>query len=129
MTMARYAVYDKATGILVKVGRYDHPDDLANMAGEGQAALDDAPEYVEADDLWTWRDGEYFRAESPEKTDSELAAEREHAVNSARRQAYGSAGDQLDMIYHHGIDAWREHVAGVKAQFPKLAVGTPRKEP
>lgn len=39
-----------------------------------------------------------------------------------RRQAYGSYGSQLDMIYHDSVDGtttWVDHVASVKAQYPK----------
>lgn len=37
----------------------------------------------------------------------------------SRARAYMSVEDQLDMIYHHGIDAWREHVDAVKKTYPK----------
>ncbi|MCK0531444.1 hypothetical protein [Sphingobium agri] len=37
-----------------------------------------------------------------------------------RAQAYPSIADQLDKLYHEGIDAWRAEIAAVKAQFPKV---------
>lgn len=36
-----------------------------------------------------------------------------------RRAAYPSIADQLDQIYHEGIDAWKETIAAVKAEYPK----------
>ena len=36
-----------------------------------------------------------------------------------RADAYPSIADQLDQIYHEGIDAWKETIAAVKAEYPK----------
>jgi len=36
-----------------------------------------------------------------------------------RAQAYPSITDQLDTIYHEGIDAWKATIAAVKEQYPK----------
>ena len=45
-------------------------------------------------------------------------AESNAQVDAARRQAYGSWGDQLDEIYHN-IDDWKTRIAQVKADNPK----------
>jgi hypothetical protein len=37
----------------------------------------------------------------------------------SRASAYPSIADQLDQIYHEGIDAWKETIAAVKAEYPK----------
>jgi hypothetical protein len=37
-----------------------------------------------------------------------------------RAQAYPSMADQLDTIYHEGIDAWKAQIAAVKQEYPKL---------
>jgi hypothetical protein len=34
-------------------------------------------------------------------------------------QAYPSITDQLDTIYHEGIDAWKVTIAAVKQEYPK----------
>ena len=39
----------------------------------------------------------------------------------SRAAAYPSMADQLDLIYHEGIDAWKAQIAAVKAQYPKEA--------
>jgi hypothetical protein len=36
-----------------------------------------------------------------------------------RRDAYPPIVDQLDMIFHGGIDVWREQIQAVKDRFPK----------
>jgi len=39
-----------------------------------------------------------------------------------RIEAYGSIGDQLDMQYHdsvNGTAVWQDHIAAVKAKYPK----------
>ena len=59
-------------------------------------------------------------------TDAQLASyetaanttEANAQVDAARRQAYGSWGDQLDEIYHN-IDAWKTRIQGIKDNNPK----------
>ena len=36
-----------------------------------------------------------------------------------RAAAYPSLPDQLDQIYHEGVDAWKATIAAVKMQYPK----------
>lgn len=36
-----------------------------------------------------------------------------------RVRAYPSIGDQLDNIFHNGIDAWKADIQAIKDQFPK----------
>ena len=52
----------------------------------------------------------------------ETQAEAQEAlavVQNQRASAYPSIADQLDQIYHEGIDAWKETIAAVKAEYPK----------
>ena len=47
--------------------------------------------------------------------------ERQNAVRSTRKQAYGDLGAQLDMQYHDNVDGtttWKDHVAAVKTANP-----------
>ena len=37
-----------------------------------------------------------------------------------RADAYPSWQDQLDNIYHNGIDAWKADIQAIKDKFPKL---------
>lgn len=46
----------------------------------------------------------------------------EYAHNQYRRDRlseYPAYGEQLDMIYHEGIDAWRELIQSIKEKYPK----------
>ena len=50
------------------------------------------------------------------------AAEALVAANAYKEQralAYPSIADQLDKIYHEGIDAWKAQITAVKNQYPK----------
>ena len=47
--------------------------------------------------------------------------ERQNAVRSTRRNAYGDLGSQLDMQYHDNVDGtttWKDHVEAVKTANP-----------
>jgi hypothetical protein len=58
---------------------------------------------------------------------SEITAEvarlqAEYDNNEYQRQrakAYPSIADQLDTIYHEGLDAWKATILAVKEEFPK----------
>jgi hypothetical protein len=52
-----------------------------------------------------------------EAADAEWHLQNDHKI--ARASAYPSIADQLDQIYHEGIDAWKETIAAVKAEYPK----------
>ena len=62
-----------------------------------------------------------------EPTDAQLAQYEDAAgakealvtVQNQRASAYPSIADQLDQIYHEGIDAWKTTIAAVKAEYPK----------
>jgi len=41
-----------------------------------------------------------------------------NAINN-RVKEYGSWQDQLDEIYHEGLDAWKTRIASIKAKYPK----------
>lgn len=42
-----------------------------------------------------------------------------NAYKQQRAKAYPSMADQLDTIYHEGIDAWKAQIAAVKQEYPK----------
>jgi len=42
-----------------------------------------------------------------------------HAYIAKRQQAYPSIAEQLDLIYHQGLDAWKSAIQAVKDQYPK----------
>ena len=51
---------------------------------------------------------------------TELKAEYDAKEYQRKRaQAYPPIADQLDTIYHKGIDAWKAQIAAVKQTYPK----------
>jgi hypothetical protein len=78
---------------------------------------------------WVFRgdDLEWLDTEQAQPTEAEIQAEitrlqAEYDNNEYQRQraqAYPSLPDQLDTIYHEGIDAWKAQIAAVKQEYPK----------
>ena len=58
-----------------------------------------------------------------EELESEVArllAEYNHnQYQRDRAEAYPSIEDQLDLLYHGGLDVWKEEINKIKEQFPK----------
>ena len=42
-----------------------------------------------------------------------------NAYKEQRVKAYPSIADQLDLLYHGGMDAWKAAITAVKQEFPK----------
>jgi len=78
---------------------------------------------------WSLRgnDIEWLDTEQVQPTEAEITAEvarlqAEYDNNEYQRQraqAYPPIADQLDLIYHEGIDAWKAQIAAVKQEYPK----------
>ena len=76
---------------------------------------------LRGDDL-EWHDTEQTRP-----TDAEIATElarlqAQYDANEYQRQRaaeYPSIPDQLDTLYHSGLDAWKAQIKTVKDKFPK----------
>ena len=70
---------------------------------------------------------EWLDSKQTKPTDSEIAAERtrldaEYVNNEYQRKRaaeYPSIADQLDDIYHNGIDAWKATIKATKDKYPK----------
>lgn len=43
----------------------------------------------------------------------------DHAYISKRAAEYPSIADQLDTLFHEGIDGWKETIQAVKDKYPK----------
>ena len=78
---------------------------------------------------WVLRGGtlEWLDTEQAQPTEAEITAEvtrlqaeyDNKEYQRQRAQAYPSIADQLDKIYHEGIDAWKAQIAAVKQEYPK----------
>ena len=88
-----------------------------------------AIQYLRPGAQWVLRDDdlEWLDTEQTQPTEAEITAEvarlqAEYEANEYQRQrasAYPSMADQLDKIYHEGIDAWKAEINVVKTNFPK----------
>ena len=47
----------------------------------------------------------------------DIVVKEDYAI--ARRKAYGSIEDQLDKIYHKGLDAWKSDILAIKDAIPR----------
>lgn len=78
---------------------------------------------------WVLRDDEleWLDTTQTQPTDTEITAEltRLQAEYDSKQYArdraadYPSIADQLDTLYHGGIDAWKAEVKAVKDKYPK----------
>lgn len=49
----------------------------------------------------------------------QAAAQAARTYAEKRAAAYPSIADQLDLLYHGGMDAWKAAITAVKEEFPK----------
>tara|TARA_Y100000310_G_C20282801_1_gene623393 strand:+ start:347 stop:622 length:276 start_codon:yes stop_codon:yes gene_type:complete len=57
--------------------------------------------------------------ESKIKTEQDILVSEYDALQYQRDRRYPSIGDQLDEIYHNGIDEWKKSIKAVKDKHPK----------
>lgn len=78
--------------------------------------------YATHSNIVTIRGDDAFDANGNSVTYDESAVQAyidAHAYIAKRQQAYPSIADQLDLIYHQGLDAWKSAIQAVKEEFPK----------
>lgn len=70
-----------------------------------------------------WSEDNDISAPSEEEVFNESKRLEEEAEKNQyqfkRMLAYPDFGSQLDIIYHQGLDAWREEINKVKEKYPK----------
>ena len=78
---------------------------------------------VNADDIKqiTWHNGTTPIAEADilAKQKELVTAYDNNAYQRSRATEYPAIADQLDDIYHNGIDAWKATIKAVKDKYPK----------
>ena len=65
---------------------------------------------------------ELTEAENTARLAEGVAAQAERDANSwlvGRLSEYPSMGDQMDTIYHSGVDVWKAEILAIKAKYPK----------
>ena len=90
-----------------------------NPKSEHQASTSDAiPEYDNTTQSIYWENNQIVV-----KNDNQKIAEKQVRIATQyqrdRASQYPSIADQLDKIYHSGIDAWKTDIKAVKDEFPK----------
>ena len=46
-----------------------------------------------------------------------IEVEVDYAIR--RKEEYPTFEEQLDILYHEGYEAWKEHIKSIKDKFPK----------
>tara|TARA_B100000287_G_C20279603_1_gene641449 strand:+ start:329 stop:616 length:288 start_codon:yes stop_codon:yes gene_type:complete len=67
-------------------------------------------------------DGTSIKIEQSKVDEARTAINNELAATKYQRDRaaeYPSVVDQLDEIYHHGIDGWKAKIAAIKSKYPK----------
>ena len=78
--------------------------------------------YATHSNVVTIRGDDAFDAQGNPVTYDESAVQAyidAHAYIAKRQQAYPSIADQLDLIYHQGLDAWKSAIQAIKEAHPK----------
>ena len=73
------------------------------------------------DDINTleWHDGNPTNITNQQILDKQSELQALEDVYDNRRKEYGFIVDQLDEIYHSGLDSWKTRIASIKAKYPK----------
>ena len=77
---------------------------------------------MSAEGVINWLDTEQTQPTEAEITAEVARLQAEYNSNEYQRQratAYPSIADQLDQIYHEGLDAWKSTILAVKQENPK----------
>ena len=90
-----------------------------NPKSEHQASTSDAiPEYDNTTQSIYWENDQIVV-----KDDDQKIAEKQEKIATQyqrdRASAYPSTADQLDMLYHQGIEGWKAEIKKVKDAHPK----------
>ena len=92
----------------MKLDKFDIVHSLYNATTVG---------YDKANDKWTAtdKDGKAINVVS-EDVDAEFAKQE---YKNKRAAEYPSVVDQLDLIFHSGVDAWKAKIKETKDKYPK----------
>ena len=96
---------------------------MTSIANSILAINSDAQFSVNAEDVKqiTWHDGTTPIAEKDilAKQKELETAYKNNKYQRDRAEAYPSIADQLDDLYHNGIDGWKETIKAIKDKYPK----------
>jgi hypothetical protein len=67
-----------------------------------------------------WHDGNPTNITNQQILDKQSELQALEDVYENRRKDYGAIVDQLDEIYHDGLDSWKTRIASIKTKYPKV---------
>ena len=73
---------------------------------------------VSYEEQWVEKEPEKSHKEYIDLGTAKTEEEQLKLCHKARKEEYGSIEDQLDMIYHLGLDGWQRHIAKIKKKYP-----------
>jgi len=85
------------------------------------AIKNDAQVSVSGEDINTleWHDNNPTNITNQQILDKQSELQALEDVYENRRKDYGAIVDQLDEIYHNGLDSWKTRIASIKTKYPK----------
>jgi hypothetical protein len=85
------------------------------------AIKSDSQVSVSGDDINTlvWHDNNPLGITNKQILDKQSELQALEDIYDNRRNEYGTVIDQLDEIYHNGLDSWKARLANIKAKYPK----------
>jgi hypothetical protein len=90
-----------------------------NLAGEGVWYLEGDDEYKNIKS-WDTKHDLYKKTPTEAEVAAEVARLNKLSYQTDRKEEYPDWGDQLDYIYHNGIDKWKADIVDpVKKKYPK----------
>ena len=66
-----------------------------------------------------WHDGNPTKITNQQILDKQSELQTLEDVYDNRRKEYGTIVDQLDEIYHSGLDVWKVRISAIKTKYPK----------
>jgi hypothetical protein len=66
-----------------------------------------------------WHDNNPTNITNQQILDKQSELQALEDVYENRREEYGTVIDQLDEIYHEGLDSWKARISNIKAKYPK----------
>ena len=95
---------------------------MATTKAEAISSLKPGAEWALAGDELTWLDSKQTAPTESEITSEKIRLDRVYDDEKYKRDRaaeYPSVVDQLDDIYHNGIDAWKAKIKTTKDKNPK----------
>ena len=90
---------------------------------KGTIEYNDGTDNEDITDISSYNFETLFATEKQAIADAEAKAELDRIANltyiNKRVEEYPSFGDQLDDIYHNGIDSWKTAIKAIKDKYPK----------